>query len=281
MNFDMFIKRVLVAILIITLFLNAAVFSEANVINENIVQIVQTDAQTALTKQIKESTRGDTIIFGRYEQNNVLSDGKEPVEWLLLYKNEEDKTAVLISKYILDCLRFNGLESYIAWDNSPLRTYMNNEMLQTLFTFEEIRCIKPTYLANSINVFYQTYSGEPTVDHIYIPGIDEIYVFFGSDNFVNEARFQELLRPNNNRVCKATKYAISRGVRVIDNNTIYRDAGNYLLRTSGLNGYRVWYGDKYTEFYQSYVTEHGALRPDGTGINSNDDGIRVMMQVYY
>ncbi len=43
---------------------------------------------------------GDTVILGGYEQDNDLTNGKEPIEWLVLDKNEERILAV--SQKVLD-----------------------------------------------------------------------------------------------------------------------------------------------------------------------------------
>ena len=42
---------------------------------------------------------GDTVVFGSYEQDNVLTNGKEPLEWIVL-KTEGDR-AMLITRYLI------------------------------------------------------------------------------------------------------------------------------------------------------------------------------------
>jgi hypothetical protein len=136
-------------------------------------------------------------------------------------------------------------------------------------------------LLNSPNIFNGAYSGEPTYDYLFIPGIDEMVAFFTSDNFVNEARINELKRPNKKRMCYATTYAIAKGVRVLGEDKEFPGTGNYFLRTTGLPGRRIWFGDVYADYFQAFVSENGAVVPDGTGINSIDDGIRPMVQICY
>ena len=51
------------------------------------------------------SKQGDIIVLGHYKQDNDLSNGKEPIEWIVL-SNEEEKI-LLLSKYGLDCLPYN------------------------------------------------------------------------------------------------------------------------------------------------------------------------------
>ena len=244
-----------------------------------------TDEAFALRLSLREAILskniGDTIFFGSFEQNDNYLDGKEPIEWVILHKNLEANTAILISKYILECLPFNGFAENVTWENCSLRRYMNTDMLVEMFDDNELASIIPTYLINSRNIFNDSYSGEPTTDFLFIPGIDEMAVFFTNDYFVGETRIAELLRPGANRVCYATPYAIKKGVRVLGSDKKYPGAGNYFLRTTGLNGHRIWSGSVYADYYQAYISEVGELKPNGTGINSIDDGIRPMVQVAY
>ena len=42
----------------------------------------------------------ETIFFGKYEQDNNLENGKEPIEWIIL--ETQDGKSLLISKYGLE-----------------------------------------------------------------------------------------------------------------------------------------------------------------------------------
>ena len=80
---------------------------------------------------------GDYIFFGTYEQDNDLSNGKEDVEWLVL--EVENKKMLLISKYALDCKRFNEPTTDLSkpWIYSDLRKWLNNDFLNTAFSDNE------------------------------------------------------------------------------------------------------------------------------------------------
>ena len=234
-----------------------------------------------LKEQLANKNIGDSIFFGKYEQNGVLHDGKEFVEWVILRRDENENSAILISKYILDCYPFNGFSENVTWETSSLRKHMNTNMLTEMFSDSELACILPTFLLNSPNIFNGAYSGEPTYDYLFIPGIDEMVAFFSNDNFVNEARLNELMRPNKKRMCYATTYAISKGVRVMGEDKENPGTGNYFLRTTGLPGRRRWFGEVFANYFQAFVSENGSVVPDGTGINSLDDGIRPMVQISY
>ena len=241
----------------------------------------KTYIQYYLENQIMNAGVGGSIIFGKYEQDNILENGLEDIEWIVLAYDDKNCSAVLISRYALDCYSINGFHENVRWENCSLRAHMNNDMMLSMFNDEELSCIVPTRLENSPNFYNGEDSGSPTTDFLYLPGLDEMYFFFSNPYMVNEAKIEELLKPNKNRVCHATSYAVARGVRVIGGEGKDKMACNYFLRTTGLSGHRIWYGDVYADYYQSFVSETGEVKPNGTGITSMDDGIRVMMQVKF
>lgn len=51
---------------------------------------------------------GDVVTLGEYEQDNNTSNGKEPIEWIVLHN--EDGEVYLLSKYILDAQQFNATD---------------------------------------------------------------------------------------------------------------------------------------------------------------------------
>ena len=52
---------------------------------------------------------GSTVTFGSYEQDNDTSNGKEPLEWIVL--SYQDGKSLLISKYGLDCQPYNTVRA--------------------------------------------------------------------------------------------------------------------------------------------------------------------------
>ena len=77
----------------------------------------------------------DSVCFGQYPQNNETNDFKEALEWIVLIK--EEGKALLLSKYIIDCKRFNkevkeGCCEY-NYANSSIREWLNNEFYRLTF----------------------------------------------------------------------------------------------------------------------------------------------------
>ena len=50
-------------------------------------------------------SKGDYFTFGAYEQDNNLANGPEPIEWIVLAK--EEKKILIISRYGIDACPYN------------------------------------------------------------------------------------------------------------------------------------------------------------------------------
>lgn len=92
-----------------------------------------------LDERIQCAEVGDKITFGKYEQDNDLTNGKEDIRWLVLSRDSEK--LFLISESILDYRQYDPRESYeddcAAWWNSPLRDWLDNDFLNSAFSYNE------------------------------------------------------------------------------------------------------------------------------------------------
>ena len=73
-------------------------------------------AQTLIRIGVVYSSIQDTVLFGEYEQDNITSNGKEPIEWIIFSK--DDTEAFLLSKYALDLKQFNDEKGSVFWEKS-------------------------------------------------------------------------------------------------------------------------------------------------------------------
>ena len=139
---------------------------------------------------ISDLNAAETLVFGAYEQDNDESNGREPIEWIVLAR-EEGRTLV-ISKYALDCAAYNGERVDITWENSTLRAWLNGAFADAAFTAEEQAKIAPAEVKAELNPCYDTSPGADVTDRVFLLSVNEAQSYFATD----EAR-----------ACRATPYA--------------------------------------------------------------------------
>lgn len=78
---------------------------------------------------------GDIITFGKYEQNNSGADGSEPIEWIVLEK--QDESILLLSRYVLYSEQFKNNSYTPSWDDSEVRKTLNGDFFSSAFSAQE------------------------------------------------------------------------------------------------------------------------------------------------
>ena len=145
-------------------------------------------------KRIRDAQTGDIVTFGKYEQDNNFSNGKENIEWIVLSK--EKSKMLLISKYALDCQQFNTSDTQITWENCSLREWLNTMFIKDAFSATEQSIILNTEVSSDDNPEYSTISGDSTMDKMFLLSITEAEKYFVTSN---------------ERKCEPTQYAITNG----------------------------------------------------------------------
>ena len=167
-----------------------------------------------MSSKIKLANIGDTVTFGKYEQDNNPSNGKEDIEWLVLAK--DDNKALVISKYALDCQQYNTSFANVTWETCSLRQWLNETFINNAFSDEEQKQIKRTTVPADKNPDYNTTPGNATNDKVFLLSIKEAEKYFSSGSA---------------RQCKPTKYAVAKGAFVhIDNDNCW-----WWLRSPGIS----------------------------------------------
>ena len=137
---------------------------------------------------------GKYITFGAYEQDNDTSNGKEPIEWLVLEKR--GNKALVVSKYALDCKPYNTEYTDVTWETCTLRKWLNNDFLNAAFSeTEQGQIISSTVTADQ-NPSYGTSPGNDTTDRVFLLSIPEANKYFKTDS---------------ERICGVTEYAVAQG----------------------------------------------------------------------
>ena len=206
------------------------------------------------SEKIKNIKVGDNIFLGSYEQDNISSNGKEDVEWLVLDIN--DNKALLLSKYALDCKPFNTVGGNITWETCTLRSWLNDEFVYDTFTTEELEVIQAVNVPADKNPFYKdnkedyTDAGNDTKDKVFILSVVEANKYFSSDK---------------ERQCEPTEYAIAQGV---DDNGNAKGYCFWWLRTPG-----------FAQYVTSYVGDTGFLNTGCIAADDDNNGIRPALWI--
>ena len=189
---------------------------------------------------------GDTVFFGKYEQDYDTSNGKENIEWLVLDK-KNDKV-LLISKHVLVDKRFGRTDD--TWETSTLRRWLNDDFINDTFSPKEQSQLQITNVSADKNPKFDVDSGNATTDKVFLLSVAEVEKYFISD----KARIADL------------HSAVS--------NEYYSD--RWWLRTSGTSC------DTYGKTYYRY----GAVCIGNTGVVSyggdpadNINGVRPAMWI--
>ena len=123
---------------------------------------------------------GDYVVFGYYEQDDEAKNGKEEVEWLVLAK-EGDK-ALVISRYALDCQKYNTSNTNVTWETCSLRKWLNGTFISSAFNSDEQEMILSTAVTADENPEFSISPGNDTTDKVFLLSILEVNKYFISDS---------------------------------------------------------------------------------------------------
>ena len=165
---------------------------------------------------------GDMITFGSYEQDNDLTNGKEPITWRVLDYNSQKRIALVLSEKALDTRAFNeDKSSGCTYDRSTIRSWLNgydkaqndlkknfttNNFIDTAFTPEEQDRIAKTLVVPDKNPKaeenpeYNYVTGYTTEDKIFLLSITEV---------------NKYLPTSSDKQADTTRYAVKKGARVV------------------------------------------------------------------
>ncbi len=125
----------------------------------------------------------DTVTFGSYQQSDVTGKTKDPIEWIVLDRDEENKKALLLSKYILDCKPYDDNFENLSWDTCTLRKWLNNDFYNNSFNKNEKDIILLSKVINTSADGVEWANGvtpNNTNDKVFLLCIDEIKDYFGN-----------------------------------------------------------------------------------------------------
>ena len=111
----------------------------------------------------------ECVKFGNYPQNDATGKDKEPIEWLVIDK--EENKVLLLSKHILFATYQHHDES---WSENGLRTDLNSSFIKKAFSLDEQSLIIETNNKNEGNEFYGIDPAKETIDMAFCLSINEV-----------------------------------------------------------------------------------------------------------
>ncbi len=205
-------------------------------------------------QQIRETQEGKYFTLGRYEQDNKTENGPEPIEWMVLARDGD--RVLVISRYILDCVRYDEKYRRVTWETCTLRAWLNGEFLDSAFDADEQLLIPTTHVTADPNPDFDVDPGEDTEDKLFLLSIPEAEAYFHPDPYVvpragidAEERLKQNAKYESNPstlYCKPTAYAAARG------NTprggVFKGAADWWLRAPGMRASSAATADEYGLF---------------------------------
>ena len=189
---------------------------------------------------------GDILAFGHYEQDNNLSNGREPIQWRVLAR--EGSKALLISVYNLDAQLYNTAYTSVTWETCTLRRWLNDSFLSTAFTQAQRNAIVISTLQNDKNSEYNTPGGNATQDKIFL---------------LSEAEAEQLFTGDSDRIANNTAYTKAQGAYTFDSG-----AGWWWLRSPGHDSY-----------FAAYVRDDGSLYLMGFYVDRDVGAVRPALWI--
>lgn len=187
---------------------------------------------------------GKTVKFGAYEQDNNTSNGKEEIEWEVLAI--ENKKALIVSKYALDCKAYNTDLVDTTWENCSLRSWLNGTFYESAFGTEQRKAIETVDVSSDENPIFGTDSGNSTRDRVFLLSASEVTKYYSTAS---------------EKKCIPTEYAIESGAFTSANLAKPGEAVTcwWWLRTTGDGQDKA-----------AIVVWDGALRTAGDPVNVRD-----------
>lgn len=203
-----------------------------------------------------DAQKGDIVAFGAYEQDGIAENGKEPIEWFVI--DREENELLLISRYCLSCKPYYDKAGDITWEYCSLREWLNSEFLSSSFTDTERSYIVLSENENPDEDMHGTEGGNDTQDNVFLLSEIEARVYFRSDED------REMLG-----AAQPSEAAINEKIYISDEEGMYGRTSPWWLRSPGT------YGNSAV-----FVEKDGSVNPNGAIVtNEYYCGVRPAVRV--
>ena len=184
-----------------------------------------------------EESIGRVITLGRFEQDNLASNGAEALNWIIL--DVQDSRALVLCSKGIDTRPWHAKFEAASWKDCDLRAWLNGDFLETAFSPDEREQILSSSWSNADDPAVTA----DTTDKISLLSLSEVRKYLVTE--------EQLL-------CEPTAYALARGAEAI------RNGVSWWLRTTG-TGYESaavidWFADEDVSGHMA-VSDEDCVRP--------------------
>ena len=160
-------------------------------------QTGKTEYDVELDKHLK---KGDFIQFGTYEQDNVIDNGPERIEWQVI--DIRAGKIFVMSRYALDAQPLNKDDDEYTWAESSLRAWLNDDFYNEAFSDKEKEYIQLTEIVTKFE------HDVDTEDKIFLLSNKEV------SRYLRDLTIDDL----SSKLCYPTEYSLAKGVNAPEYN---------------------------------------------------------------
>ena len=136
--------------------------------------VAAVEAEVLETVELKRAEVGDIVQMGNYEQDGD-TETEDPIYWDVLDKDGD--SILIISHDVIGYQRFSDSPNCVIWEDSQIRTWLNEEFYTDAFDKETQARIKG-YVTSGVDEANQESRGDAT-DRIFLLSQKEIEKYYG------------------------------------------------------------------------------------------------------
>ena len=225
------------------------------------------------TVTLKDAEIGDIVQMGTYEQDGD-AETEDPICWDVLDKDGD--AVLLISHDVIAYQRFSDSRKCVIWEDSEIRTWLNQEFYAEAFDEEEQASIRETTLENLSTVGFAAHvdpSGDvqvresrpDTKDKIFLLSWKEAEQYYG-----NRLTDASILGRRPSRVVLQKREAIFTDIIIEELPAMYPYSRHladgterlpWMLRSTGMKDYNILVIGYEGKWDQDYPDSYNGVRP--------------------
>ena len=235
--------------------------------------VAAVEAEVLETVALKDAEIGDIVQMGTYEQDGD-PETEDPICWDVLDKDGD--AVLLISHDVIAYQRFSDSRKCVIWEDSEIRTWLNQEFYAEAFDETEQASIRETTLENPSTVGFAAHvdpSGDVQVresrpntkDKIFLLSWKEVEQYYG-----NRLTDASILGRRPSRAVLQKRKAIFTDLIIEELPAMYPYSRHlpdgterlpWMLRSTGMKDYTIFVIGYEGKWDQDYPDSYNGVRP--------------------